>query len=210
MDSSRFIQWNIKYSGSKVQFVWFIWLPTRRAELKMDKGLVKHWCAAAPITFAQAQHSHSLRLASHCGVMRGVMCEGGVGEKGTEGLRESWGERERERCRGSWGGCVWKASDHGKNIIFFICFFGPCLQTDVWVQLKHYVIQARFTEPKQTLITDKKVSSKICFTNIKTKAQSAHVSQVGIYCMVLHQFFIPSVNPRFYFPLIIKKKNCFK
>lgn len=24
------------------------------------------------------------------------MCEGGVGEKGTEGLRESWGERERD------------------------------------------------------------------------------------------------------------------
>lgn len=122
MNSSRFIQWNIKYSGSKVQFLWFIWLPTRRAELKMDKGLVKHWCAAAPITFAQAQHSHSLRLASHCGVMRGVMCEGGVGEKGTEGLRESWGERERD-AEVVEGAVFGKRAITVKRLFFYLFFW---------------------------------------------------------------------------------------
>lgn len=112
--------------------------------------------------------SHSLRLASHCGVMRGVMCEGGVGERRTEGLREIESELERkiERCRGSWGGCVWKASDHCKSL-FFPLFFGSPLQTDVWVQLRNYVSQARFTQPKQNLITDKKLRWKQKCLNTK-------------------------------------------
>lgn len=52
---------------------------------------------------ARTRSSHSLRLASQRGVMIGVMCEGGVGERRTEGLREieSELEREIERCRGS-------------------------------------------------------------------------------------------------------------
>lgn len=60
---------------------------------------VRRWCAAAPITLTCS--SHSLGLAFYCGVRRGVRCEGGVGERVTEGSREIKRELERaiERCR---------------------------------------------------------------------------------------------------------------
>lgn len=80
------------------------------------------------LTHTHTRSSHSLRLASHCRVMRGVICEGGVGERRTEGLREIESEllSEMESCRGSWGGwcCVFlKASDHGKSFSFFFLLF---------------------------------------------------------------------------------------
>ena len=69
----------------------------------MDKGLVRHWCATTPVTLTWAQtHTHTQTppdpsdWPSSCGVMRGVMCEGGVGDRGAEGLRASECERERD------------------------------------------------------------------------------------------------------------------
>lgn len=138
---------------------------------RWTRGLVRHWCATAPITLTWA-HTHRLLTLPQIGLSlwSNERCDV-WGRSGWERDRRSerdweWvGEREIERCRGSWGGCVWKASDHGKSH-FFSLFFGTPLQTDVWVQLRYYVSQARFTQPKQTLITDRKL-----FNKMKTKVE---------------------------------------
>lgn len=44
---------------------------------------------------------------------------------------------------------------------FFFFFFGSPLQTDKRVQLETYVSQARFTQPKQTLIMNQKLAEQM-------------------------------------------------
>lgn len=112
--AQKFPHIKMEYLEVGNEILQFNWFPTSRTEVKMDKGLVRL------SDIHTHTHIHSFRLAAFCRVMRGVMCEGGVGEKSTEGLREI--ESEIERCRGSWVGCVFWNRDCGKSFFFFFDF----------------------------------------------------------------------------------------
>lgn len=117
---------------------------------KMDKGLVRRWCATAPITLAQAQALTLPRIG--LSLWSNERCDV-WGRSGWERDRRSERDLESELEREGWsdaevveGAVFRKQAIVVKAILYFYFFFlfGSPLQTDVWAQLENYVIQTRF------------------------------------------------------------------